>query len=167
MSARALTVWSWLTSLAIACTQPLQPETVTRPVATTGPVELEGTGPLGENVPPGYSCPMKVAGVRVTLVPIEGGEALVFTDATEPSDSLRRSVLQFAAQYDWSGQLAPRVHGRRRLVLPFPTQVAYADTVDGARLEIEALDLDRLPDLEEHLRQRVALMNRTHTCGSP
>jgi hypothetical protein len=152
--------------LALGCTEPLEPQAPARSMATRGPVEPEGVGPLGESVQRAAACPARIPGARVTLVPIENGEALVFTDATEPSDALRRAVLTFAIEYDWGGSLVPSARGRHRLAVTFPTQVAYADTADGARLEIEALDPARVDDLERHLRQRVALMNSTHTCGS-
>ncbi len=143
------------------CNGPLRPPTVAHEAVTRGSVESisvveAGTIPRGD-------CPMNVPGTRVTVVPIENGAALIFTSATESSDALVRPVFLFATQYDSEGLLDAT--DRRPSPLPFRTQVALAETVAGARLEIQSLEPRRAEALAEHLRHRAALMVQTNSCA--
>lgn len=111
-----------------------------------------------------WACPMQVEGTDLSLVPIRGGTAVVFTTSLASPLELRRRVWLFAAEYDADGAGAIERDASRVSPAGFPTSAQYSEVAAGARVEIRPLSDRDLPALRAHLDERADHMRLTQTC---
>lgn len=115
-------------------------------------------------IPEQAACPMAVEGADVLLVPVKGGNALVFTTALASPLEVRRRAWYFAGLYDADGSPLPGLQPPEASPAGFPTSAQYSEVAAGARVEIRPLSAQHLPALREHLDRRLAHMRRTGSC---
>lgn len=155
-------VWSALASALVgACAS--GPQRDEHYVAPVHPGEIsEGLTAAAAATDTAWACPMEVEGTDLSLVPIRGGTAVVFTTSLASPLELRRRVWLFAAEYDADG--AGAIDASRVSPAGFPTSAQYSEVAAGARVEIRPLSDRNLPALRAHLDERADHMRLTQTC---